>query len=123
LSPYDYWPLTGGFVEEGASGWVGAAGGVLGAASCFGAAVPPGAVELGWVSNIVADGFLPAKYPRVKDVIMKTMAMPVVSLLKKFPAPLLPKIVELEPPKTAPTSAPFPVCNKTTSIKPMHTIT
>jgi hypothetical protein len=53
---------------------------------------------------------------------MNTIAIAVVSLLKKFPAPLLPKIVELEPPNTAPTSAPLPVCNKTTKIKPMQTI-
>ena len=54
---------------------------------------------------------------------MKTIAIPVVRRVKKLPAPLLPKIVELDPPKTAPTSAPFPVCNSTTSIKPMLTIT
>src|SRR5581483_1927363 len=40
----------------------------------------------------------------------------------KFPAPLLPKIVELEPPKTAPISAPLPVCKSTTRMRPMLTI-
>lgn len=50
------------------------------------------------------------------------MAMPAVSRVRKFPAPLLPKIVELEPPKTAPMSAPLPVCRSTTSISPMLTI-
>jgi len=75
------------------------------------------------VSKIVSDGFRPAKYPSVNDVIMNTIAMPVVSLLKKFPAPLLPKMVALDPPNTAPTSAPFPVCSKTTRINPMQTIT
>ena len=74
------------------------------------------------MSKIVAEGLCPAKYPSVKDVIMKTMAMPAVSLVKKFPAPLLPKIVALEPPNTAPISAPFPVWSKTTKIKPMLTI-
>jgi hypothetical protein len=54
---------------------------------------------------------------------MKTIAIPVVSLVRKLPAPLLPKIVELEPPNTAPISAPLPVCNKTTKISPMLTIT
>ncbi|HTN71397.1 MAG TPA: hypothetical protein VMO00_09945 [Methylomirabilota bacterium] len=53
---------------------------------------------------------------------MKTMAMPAVNLVKKFPAPLLPKIVALEPPNTAPISAPFPVWSKTTNINPMLTI-
>jgi hypothetical protein len=58
---------------------------------------------------MVADGLRPAKYPRVSDVIIKTIAMPVVNLVKKFPAPLLPNMVELEPPNTAPISAPLPV--------------
>ena len=54
---------------------------------------------------------------------MNTMAIPVVIFVKKFPAPLLPKMVELEPPNTAPTSAPLPCCSNTTSIKPMLTMT
>lgn len=74
------------------------------------------------MSKIVDDGLCPAKYPRVNDVIIKTIAIPVVNLVRKLPAPLLPKIVELEPPNTAPMSA-LPVCNKTTRIKPMLTIT
>jgi hypothetical protein len=75
------------------------------------------------LSKIVADGRRPAKYPRVSDVIMKIIAIAVVSFVRKFPAPLLPKIVELEPPpKTAPISAPLPVCSKTTSINPIQTI-
>ncbi len=53
---------------------------------------------------------------------MKTMAIAVVNFVRKFPAPLLPKIVALEPPNTAPTSAPLPVCNSTTRIKPMLTM-
>jgi len=53
---------------------------------------------------------------------MKTIAMPVVIRVRKFPAPLLPKIVELEPPNTAPMSAPLPVWRSTTSIRPMLTI-
>ena len=75
------------------------------------------------LSKIVADGRCPAKYPKVRDVIIKTIAIAVVSLVKKFPAPLLPKIVELEPPpNTAPISAPLPVCSKTTKINPIQTI-
>ena len=35
----------------------------------------------------------------------------------------LPKIVALDPPNTAPTSAPLPVCSKTTRIKPILTMT
>ena len=55
-------------------------------------------------------------------MIMKTIAIPVVNLVRKLPAPLLPKIVELEPPNTAPISA-LPVCSKTTRISPMLTMT
>jgi hypothetical protein len=40
---------------------------------------------------------------------MNTIAMPVVKRVRKLPAPLLPKIVELDPPNTAPISAPLPV--------------
>ena len=54
---------------------------------------------------------------------MKTIAMPVVKRVKKLPAPLLPKMVELEPPKTAPISAPLPVCSSTTRISPTLTMT
>ena len=74
------------------------------------------------LSKIVVDGLCPAKYPRVSDVIMKTIAIPVVNFVRKLPAPLLPKMVELEPPKTAPMSA-LPVCNKTTKMRPMLTKT
>src|SRR5712664_3137375 len=44
---------------------------------------------------------------------MKTIAAPVVRRVRKFPAPLLPKIVVLAPPKTAPMSAPLPACSRT----------
>ncbi len=54
---------------------------------------------------------------------MKTIAIPVVSRVRKFPAPLLPKMVALEPPKTAPTSAPLPVWRSTTRINPILTMT
>ena len=74
------------------------------------------------MSKMVADGRRPAKYPRVSEVIIKTIAIPVVSLVRKFPAPLLPKIVELEPPNTAPISAPLPCCNRTTKMRPILAI-
>lgn len=53
---------------------------------------------------------------------MNTIAMPVVSRVRKFPAPLLPKIVALDPPNTAPISAPLPVCKSTTRISPKLTM-
>jgi hypothetical protein len=63
--------------------------------------------------------------PTVKprDVNMKTMAVAEVSLVRKFPAPELPKIVWLEPPKTALTSEPLPFWSSTTMTKKIQTIT
>lgn len=74
------------------------------------------------LSKMLDDGVLPEKYPRVSDVSMKTTAIPVVSRVRKFPAPLLPKMVELDPPNTAPISAPLPVCKSTTRISPKLTM-
>ena len=52
-------------------------------------------------------------YARKMEVEKNSTAQPQVSLVKKLPAPLAPKTVELEPPKTAPTSAPLPCCKST----------
>src|SRR5437870_2104937 len=55
---------------------------------------------------------------------MNTIAAPVVSLVRKFPAPRPPNIVAPPPPpNTAPTCAPLPRCNSTTAIRKMHTRT
>jgi hypothetical protein len=48
------------------------------------------------------------------------VAAPVVSRVRKLPAPLLPKIVLLAPPKTAPMSAPLPACRRTTRTRIMQ---
>ncbi len=74
------------------------------------------------MSKILEVGALPVKYPRVSAVSMKTIAIPVVRRVRKFPAPLLPKMVELDPPNTAPISAPLPVCKSTTRISPKLTM-
>ncbi len=74
------------------------------------------------MSKILEVGALPVKYPRVSDVSMKTIAIPVVRRVRKVPAPLLPKMVALDPPNTAPISAPLPVCKSTTRISPKLTI-
>jgi hypothetical protein len=52
---------------------------------------------------------------------MNTTAIPVVRRVRKLPAPLLPKIVELDPPNTAPISVPLPDWSNTTRIKPKQT--
>jgi hypothetical protein len=73
------------------------------------------------VSKILEVGALPVKYPRVSDVSIKTIAIPVVRRVRNVPAPLLPKMVALDPPNTAPISAPLPVCKSTTRISPKLT--
>src|SRR5258705_10238859 len=55
---------------------------------------------------------------------MNTIAAPVVSLVRKFPAPRAPNIVAPPPPpNTAPTCAPLPRCSSTTAIRNTHTMT
>jgi len=78
--------------------------------------------------SVVAGTFLTTELPfevtsaRDKDVSIKTMAAPVVNLLKNVAAPLAPKSVWLEPPKAAPSSAPFPPCIRTIEIRNKQTI-
>ena len=63
-------------------------------------------------------------YASARDVSIKITAAPVVALLKKVEAPVLPNSVWLPPPpKAAPISAPFPVWSKTIMIRATHTIT
>jgi hypothetical protein len=71
-------------------------------------------------SKTVAEFRRAEKYVRLSDVSMKTTAVAVVRRVRKVPAPELPNTVELEPPKTAPMSAPFPVCSSTTRIRKIH---
>ena len=55
-----------------------------------------------------------AKLASDGKVLVNTTAAPVVTRVSRFPAPLLPKMVELlPPPKTAPMSAPLPVWRST----------
>jgi hypothetical protein len=57
-----------------------------------------------------------------KDVNIKIVAAPTVTLLKKDVAPEPPNTVWLEPPNAAPISAPLPVWSNTIRIKAIHTI-
>ena len=55
---------------------------------------------------------------------MKTTAATVVIFPRKVAAPVVPKSAWLPaPPKTAPMSAPFPVCKRTIKISAILTIT
>jgi hypothetical protein len=55
-------------------------------------------------------------YERSKEVIINTIAAPVVSLLIKELPPVPPKRVCDAPPNAAPISAPLPVWSKTIAI-------
>jgi len=56
--------------------------------------------------------------PKVREVIINNVAIAVVILVKKFPAPELPNIVWLLPaPRPEPIAAPFPVCKRITRIR------
>lgn len=93
----------------GALGDAGGAGAV-----CTGA--PP--------SMMLEEGLRPDVYARKSEVIMKTVAATAVSLLRKLVGPLEPNSVWDEPPpKTAPISAPFPVCRRMIRIKARDTET
>ena len=65
----------------------------------------------------MTDACLFATMDNIRDVSINTTAEPVVSLLRNVDAPLLPKIVWLEPPNAAPISAPLPPCSNTIAIK------
>jgi hypothetical protein len=52
---------------------------------------------------------LPKRKARPSEVNIKMIAAVTVTLCKKEVAPVLPKIVWLEPPKTAPIFAPLPL--------------
>ncbi len=60
-------------------------------------------------------------YARYSDVAKNSAASALVVRESTLPAPLAPKTVLLEPPKTAPTSAPFPCCNRIRITSVMHT--
>src|SRR5208337_1544751 len=71
----------------------------------------------------MTDACLFATMDNIRDVSINTIAEPVVSLLRNVEAPLLPKIVLLEPPNAAPISAPLPPCSKTIEIKNRQQVT
>jgi hypothetical protein len=56
-------------------------------------------------------------YVSEREVNIKIIAVALVSFVNRLPAPEVPKSVWLEPPNTAPTSAPLPCCNKTTETR------
>jgi hypothetical protein len=72
----------------------------------------------------VGEDLPPAKYARKRDVSMKTIAAPAVSLPRKLVGPLDPNSVwDDPPPNTAPMSVPFPVCRRMIRIRATDTIT
>ena len=63
------------------------------------------------------------KKAKEREVIMKAIATPAVTLLRKGTAPLLPNSVWLLPPKAAPKSDPLPDCKSMPIIKPTQITT
>jgi len=82
-----------------------------------------GVVSVGTSSKTLLVLCFVAPIVKLREVNMKTMAVAEVSLVRKFPAPELPKIVWLEPPNTALTSEPLPFWSSTTMTKKMQAIT
>src|SRR5208282_509972 len=62
-------------------------------------------------------------YARYSEVAKNNTASALVARVSTLPAPLAPKTVLLEPPKTAPTSAPFPCWRRIRITSVMQTIT
>ena len=96
--------------------------------------VAGGVAGAGWAELSTGGGVLvtmdspPVRWPDIyantSEVSMKTIAAPVVALLKKVEAPVLPNNVWLDPPpKAAPMSAPLPVWSSTIMISAMQTST
>lgn len=81
----------------------GAGTGAAGAAALAGAVTGTGAPV-----NTLEVRRLVDPYARYNEVIKNAVANPPVSLVRKLPAPPEPKTVWLEPPNTAPISAPLP---------------
>lgn len=82
-----------------------------------------GVVSAGTSSKTLLVLCFVAPIVKLREVHMKTTAVAEVSLVRKFPAPELPKIVWLEPPNTALTSEPLPFWSSTTMTKKMQAIT
>jgi len=61
---------------------------------------------------------LAARKAKIREVIIKAMATPVVTLLRNGTAPVLPNNVWLLPPNAAPRSDPFPDCKRIEPISP-----
>ena len=62
-------------------------------------------------------------YARYSEVAKNNTASALVVRDSTLPAPLAPKTVLLEPPNTAPTSAPFPCWSRIRITSVMHTVT
>jgi hypothetical protein len=118
-----------------AGNFAGAAG-TTGGAGKTGAALTGDDFDTGFDCGITLDGadetgrskMLPVTRradasARKIDVAKKIAASVQVVLLSALPAPLAPNTVWLEPPNTAPMSAPFPCCNKIVTHSATHTIT
>lgn len=94
------------------------AGGVAGGSSGV-----SGVVSVGTSSKTLLVPCFVLPMVRLNEVNIKTTAVTEVSLVRKFPAPELPKMVWLEPPNTALTSEPLPFWSSTTITRKIQEIT
>src|SRR5206468_5851525 len=109
-------PQRAGAGDAGVTG-VGAAGpGAVGAAGAAGAGVLAGG---GAASRTTELARSPPRMASVNDVIVKTIAMPVVILPRSVGVPIDPNTAWLPaPPNAEPMSAPLPDCSKTMPMMP-----
>jgi hypothetical protein len=116
------------FVEDGVAGPAGlcaAGAGAAGSAflgACFDAGITldTGADDRSKILPVTRRAEASA---RKIELAKKIVASPHVALVSALPAPLAPKTVWLEPPKTAPTSAPLPCCSRIMMHMATQTIT
>src|SRR2546427_2324828 len=103
-------------------GWLGVGGAGSAGAAGVGDAGAAGALAGGGAASRTTE--LPRSPPRiasVNDVIVKTIAMPVVILPSKVGVPIDPNTAWLPaPPNAEPMSAPFPDCSRTMPMMAKH---
>ena len=117
------------FFDDGVAGPAGfrpAGAGAAGSAflgACFDAGITLDGADENGRSKILPVTRRAEASARKIEVAKKIVAIAHVALVSALPAPLAPKTVWLEPPKTAPTSAPLPCCSRIMMHMATQTIT
>lgn len=91
---------------------------------CAGGGIPAGlSIAAGTALSGITVALFDEMIASDSEVSINIIADAVVTLDISVAVPRAPKIVWVEPPNAAPISAPLPVCNKTTRIMNIQTIT